>query len=106
VVTVVQEGRNHAFEVVDRLRPPQAERAGADHVLAPIPGRVASILVQPGDAVRRGQTLVVLEAMKMEMPLAAAMDGVVAALRCAVGDMVQEGADLVDFAVSGNGAVP
>ncbi|MBU6499245.1 MAG: hypothetical protein KGQ40_12020, partial [Rhodospirillales bacterium] len=56
-----------------------------------------SVLVTPGDAVRRGQALIVLEAMKMELTLSAAMDGVVASLRCAEGDMVQEGVDLVTF---------
>jgi 3-methylcrotonyl-CoA carboxylase alpha subunit len=97
-LTVMIGGRAHSFDVVDRLAPPRAAAAGADHVLAPIPGRVASVLCQPGDVVKRGQPLIVLEAMKMEMTLAAAMDGTIAAVRCGVGDMVQEGADLVDFA--------
>jgi 3-methylcrotonyl-CoA carboxylase alpha subunit len=66
-------------------------------VMAPIPGRIASVLVAPGERVARGQVLLVLEAMKMEMSLTASMDGVVASLRCAAGDMVQEGVDLVTF---------
>jgi len=96
-VTVVLDGSNHAFEVVDPLAPPHSAPPGADHVLAPIPGRIASVLCKPGDTVARGQALVVLEAMKMEMTLTAAMDGTIAAVRCAVGDMVPEGADLVAF---------
>ena len=96
-LTVILAGVNHVFEVVDPLLPPLAAAAGSDHVLAPIPGRVASVLCAPGDVVTRGQALIVLEAMKMEMTLSAAMDGTIAAVRCGVGDMVQEGADLVDF---------
>jgi 3-methylcrotonyl-CoA carboxylase alpha subunit len=97
-VSVVCAGATHGFELVDRLLPPSSEAAGASRVLAPIPGRIASVLVRPGDAVTRGQALVVLEAMKMEMTLTAAIDGVIETVRCAVGDMVQEGVDLVDFA--------
>ncbi|MDE2198686.1 MAG: acetyl-CoA carboxylase biotin carboxylase subunit [Rhodospirillales bacterium] len=96
-LTVILAGRNHVFFLVDPLSPPRAEAAGGGRIAAPIPGRVASVLVAPGDAVRRGQALIVLEAMKMELTLSAAMDGVVASLRCAEGDMVQEGVDLVTF---------
>ncbi|MCW3477121.1 acetyl/propionyl/methylcrotonyl-CoA carboxylase subunit alpha [Limobrevibacterium gyesilva] len=96
-ITVVIAGTNHAFDRVDPLLPPEAEVAGGGRVMAPIPGRVASVLVKPGDTVTRGQPLVVLEAMKMELTLTSAMDGAVKAVRCAVGDMVQEGVDLVDF---------
>jgi 3-methylcrotonyl-CoA carboxylase alpha subunit len=63
--------------------------------MSPIPGRVARLLVQPGDTVAKGQALLVLEAMKMELPLTAAAPGTVAALRCAEGEMVAEGVELV-----------
>lgn len=65
--------------------------------MAPIPGRVASFSARPGDKVARGQVLVVLEAMKMEISLSAALDGTVAAVRCAVGEMVEEGVELVEI---------
>ncbi len=94
---VVLDGTNHMFEVVDPLAPPEAASAGAGRVLAPIPGRVASLSVKPGDTVTRGQVLLVLEAMKMELPLTAARDGTVSAVRCAPGDMVDEGVELVEF---------
>jgi 3-methylcrotonyl-CoA carboxylase alpha subunit len=97
-LTVLLAGRPYGFAVVDPLAPPRAAPPGADHVLAPIPGRITSVLCRVGDVVTRGQPLIVLEAMKMEMTLTAAMDGTIAAVRCAVGDMVQERADLVDFA--------
>ena len=52
------------------------EVSGSLH--APMPGSVVSIAVAVGDSVRKGQTLVVLEAMKMEHPIGSPEDGVVA----------------------------
>jgi 3-methylcrotonyl-CoA carboxylase alpha subunit len=64
--------------------------------VAPIPGRIAAVLVAAGATVARGQPLVVLEAMKMELTLSAPSDGVVAALHCTTGDMVEDGRELVE----------
>ena len=61
---------------------------------SPIPGRVVKLLVKPGDAVTAGQTLVVLEAMKMENELRAPRAGRVADVRCAAGAAVEAGQDL------------
>ncbi len=97
-VTVVLHGTTTVFDRIDPLAPPHMESAGSGRVMAPIPGRVVSVLVQQGDVVARGQVLVVVEAMKMELTLTAPEDGTVAAVHCAVGDMVEEGRDLVDFA--------
>jgi 3-methylcrotonyl-CoA carboxylase alpha subunit len=96
-VLVIAAGHNHVFDIVDPLRPPLAAAAGGGRVMAPIPGRVTSLAVQPGDQVARGQVLVVLEAMKMEISLSASLDGTVAAVRCAVGEMVEEGVELVEI---------
>ena len=63
-----------------------------------MPGRVAQVLVAEGAAVRRGEALMVIEAMKMEHTIAAPRDGVVARLAYAVGDPVEEGAELVALA--------
>jgi acetyl/propionyl-CoA carboxylase alpha subunit len=65
--------------------------AGDGKVTAPMPGRVTSLAVAKGAAVRKGQTLATLEAMKMEHALVAAFDGTVAEVRGAVGDQVVEG---------------
>ena len=56
------------------------------------------MLVAPGDHVTRGQALVVLEAMKMELTLSAVADGIVREVRCRPGDMVEEQVELVAFA--------
>ncbi len=62
---------------------------------APMPGRVAALLAAPGDAVKAGQALVVLEAMKMEHTLHAADDGVIDAVLVTVGEQIAEGAALL-----------
>ncbi len=63
-------------------------------VRAPMPGRIVQVSVKVGQRIAAGQTLVVLEAMKMEHALAAAYGGTVAAILCRVGDQVAEGATL------------
>jgi 3-methylcrotonyl-CoA carboxylase alpha subunit len=74
-----------------------AEAAAASRVVAPMPGTVTRILAEPGVELQRGAPLLVLEAMKMEHTLRAPADGRLTALKCAVGDFVQEGMELADF---------
>ncbi|PKO77848.1 MAG: 3-methylcrotonyl-CoA carboxylase [Betaproteobacteria bacterium HGW-Betaproteobacteria-15] len=62
---------------------------------APMPGKVVSFAVKAGDAVKKGQPLAVMEAMKMEHTIAAPADGTVAELLYAPGDQVAEGAELL-----------
>ncbi|RYC33550.1 ATP-grasp domain-containing protein [Lichenibacterium minor] len=97
-LTVIHAGRNHALVEVDPLAPPATQTFGSDRVTAPIPGRVARVMVRPGDVVERNASLMVVEAMKMEITLRAPQDGIVAEVRFAVDEMVEEGAELVTFA--------
>ena len=73
--------------------PSEAESAGgaaaAAGPSAPVPGTVSAVLVAPGEAVSAGQTLVVIEAMKMEHRITADDDATVAEVRVAVGDSVE-----------------
>ena len=62
---------------------------------APMPGKLIALHVQAGQAVKKGQALAVMEAMKMEHSIAAPMDGVVEEVLYAVGDQVAEGAELL-----------
>jgi biotin carboxyl carrier protein len=62
---------------------------------APMPGRVVKLLVKAGDAVKAGQGVLVVEAMKMENELKAPRDGVVKQLHAAEGAAVEAGEDLV-----------
>ncbi|QHE84107.1 acetyl/propionyl/methylcrotonyl-CoA carboxylase subunit alpha [Hydrogenophaga sp. BPS33] len=67
---------------------------------APMPGKVVSFAVQAGDAVKKGQALAVMEAMKMEHTIAAPADGTVAELLYAPGDQVNEGAELLKLSTA------
>ena len=73
-------------------------KIGAGRLTAPMPGRVIQLLVAPGEAVRRGQPMIVIDAMKMEHTIAAPRDGIVAAVHYAAGDPVEEGAELIALA--------
>ena len=69
----------------------------ADEVVAPMPGTVIRVLVAPGEQVRARDPLVIVEAMKMEMPLTAPRAGRVRAVHAAEGDAVARGAVLVEL---------
>lgn len=93
------DGVAYRPEVIDaRQAGRERRREAAGDLAAPMPATVRAIHVQAGDAVSRGQTLVVLEAMKMELPLKAPADGVVASVACRVGELVQPGVPLVVLA--------
>ncbi|MFC3909201.1 acetyl/propionyl/methylcrotonyl-CoA carboxylase subunit alpha [Legionella dresdenensis] len=69
---------------------------GADHDLtAPMPATVVAILKKPGDAVKKGEQLIVLEAMKMEHAIHAPKDGILAEVFYDIGSQVSEGAKLL-----------
>ncbi|WP_418319802.1 acetyl/propionyl/methylcrotonyl-CoA carboxylase subunit alpha [Piscinibacter sakaiensis] len=77
---------------------------GADEVggllLAPMMGKVVAINAAAGEAVTAGQTVIVLESMKMELHVSAPFDGAVADVRCAVGDMVERHQVLAEVAAA------
>ncbi len=93
--TILEQGRAHVLVLVDPLADAAQAEAGGGHLRAPMPGKVVALRVKAGDAVTRGQPLVILEAMKMEHTIIAPADGIVAELRYAAGDQVDEGAELV-----------
>ncbi|RZL92242.1 MAG: biotin carboxylase, partial [Variovorax sp.] len=74
----------------------QAGASGSE-VLAELPGAVTAINVAAGAAVQAGDVLVVMEAMKLIFPLVAPRDGIVATVRCAIGDIVARGQTLVQL---------
>jgi len=91
---VVVEGASYRLTLEDPFKGLAGEAAASGRIVAPMPGKVIAVLVQAGDAVAEGLPLLRLEAMKMEHTLTAPHDGVVEALGCAVGDLVEEGAEL------------
>lgn len=70
---------------------------GAVKVTAPMPGKVLAVKKQVGDAVKSGDTILVLEAMKMENDIVAPKDGVIASLNVSSGDSVESGAVLASM---------
>lgn len=74
---------------------PSAPAGEGTGVIAPIPGAVFKLLVAEGDAVEAGQTVVVMEAMKMENDIKTTTAGTVTAVNVAVGDAVSQGQVLV-----------
>jgi 3-methylcrotonyl-CoA carboxylase alpha subunit len=79
----------------------EAVRSAVDHrqqgLTAPMPGLVLKVLVKPGDHVHAHQTLVVIEAMKMEHSIEAPHDGIVKAVHCVEGGRVSDGQLLVEI---------
>jgi propionyl-CoA carboxylase alpha chain len=92
---VVHGGRGDVeLAVVPRFTAPGSE-VGSGGFTARMPGKVIDLRVAVGDRVSPGQTLVVLEAMKMEHPMSATEPGVVREVRVALGDQVESGAVLL-----------
>ena len=89
------DGHVNAFDDITHAPPRGSEQAAESSVTAPMNGRVLAVLVQPGDAVTKGQRLAVLEAMKMEHQLVARRDGVVERVGVQPGDQVANRAVIV-----------
>ncbi len=95
-VTLWQEGERIDFVRHSPLVS-QSDGEATGNLMAPMPGVITSVQVSPGDTVRKGTTLLVMEAMKMEYAIKAPSDGTVVALPFDTGTTVKEGALLVDF---------
>ena len=92
------DGYLHIFEKVEHRRQVDRESSGrGSDIVAPMPGTVEQILVQPGDAVERGQTVIIMESMKMELEVAAHRDGVVKRVAVEGGDQVDKGMRLLEL---------
>ena len=76
----------------------QAPAAGGKVVKSPLPGVIISVDCKEGQAVKRGQKLAVIEAMKMENEILAPQDGTISGIHVSKGDSVLEGADIVTIA--------
>ena len=91
----VYDGYGLCFELVDPLDRDATAGGDLNVILAPMPGLVKAVFAKAGEAVKAGDRLAILEAMKMEHALLAARDGVVAEVLAAGGDQVEAGAALV-----------
>jgi biotin carboxyl carrier protein len=102
-----KEQRYVAFDAtvysVDKIDSGQRRRTatgGENSLTAAMPGQVINVLVKEGDEVKRGQTLVILEAMKMEMRVTAPADGRVDKTLVSSGQIVERGQRLIELTSS------
>ena len=93
---VFLDGEVFEFEAQDSRRPRPAAAAHAA-LFAPMPATVVRVDVAAGATVRKGDTLLILEAMKMVLPVRAPADGVVRAVLCQPRDLVKPGVPLVEM---------
>ena len=90
--------RNGRFELhwIDPFGGEMDEQVGEDKIVAPLPGTVVALLAEEGATLEKGAPILTLEVMKMEQTLRAPFAGVLKAIRCKVGDIVQEGVELAE----------
>ncbi len=96
-VVVLMSGRSFTLRPHDPLEAADHGEHASSDLTAPMPGKIVQLLVKPGDRVRRGQALAIIEAMKMEHTLAAPGDLTVKTAPFRAGDQVNEGAIIVSF---------
>ena len=91
--------RNGAYARVERYNPNDSSTnvAGGNAITAPMPGKIIAVNVAVGDVVKAEGKLIIMEAMKMEMSLEAPRDGVVESVNCAAGELVTDGAVLLEL---------
>jgi biotin carboxyl carrier protein len=77
--------------------PARSKKRGGHDVMAPMPATVVAINAALGQTVNEGETVIVLEAMKMELPIKAPRTGTVTAITCARGELVQPGVNLIEI---------
>lgn len=93
----VSGGRARQLVVDGAPRRATSTSTAASDMTAPMPATVVTVAVAIGDLVKAGDPVVVLEAMKMELTVRAARDGVVRAIGCRVGDLVTPGMRLAEI---------
>ena len=91
--------RNGRFDLhwVDPFGGETEEQTGDDRIVAPLPGTVVAVLAEVGAKLEKGAPILTLEVMKMEQTLRAPFAGMLKAIKCKVGDIVQEGVELAEI---------
>jgi 3-methylcrotonyl-CoA carboxylase alpha subunit len=90
-------GAHHTLHYADPMAHAGEHETQGGRLTAPMPGKVVAVLVKNGQEVRKGEPLVIMEAMKMEHTISAPSDGVVEEVLYQVGDQVADGAPLLAF---------
>jgi 3-methylcrotonyl-CoA carboxylase alpha subunit len=102
ILDVFVSGSQLRVRCENRDKPGARDDAVSGLLVAPMPGRVISVLVERNSSVEKGQALIVIEAMKMEHTIRAPTDGTVTAISYAEGDLVDEGVELLTLAPVNN----
>jgi 3-methylcrotonyl-CoA carboxylase alpha subunit len=90
-------GHAAQVEIQRDVRSRQRTRSSSEQLAAPMPATVLRLLVESGTRVTKGETVLILEAMKMELPIRAPRDGLIRAIHCQPGELVQPGVNLLDL---------
>lgn len=104
-VNVFNESGHYVFDLLDDISDAESPELSDRDLISPMPGLVTSVNVQKGQHVKKGEVLIVMEAMKMEHSLRASMDGYIEALMVSAGDQVQEGALFLKMGESASGGI-
>jgi 3-methylcrotonyl-CoA carboxylase alpha subunit len=94
---VFVEGQVERVEIVSPTSTWSRSRSGPTDMSAPMPATVVKVLVEPGASVVKGDPVLMLEAMKMELAVRAARTGIVRAVHCEPGELVQPGVPLLEI---------
>jgi 3-methylcrotonyl-CoA carboxylase alpha subunit len=94
---VFVQGEHHVLSWLDPLKKAGEQQHEAGGLTSPMPGKVIAVMVKAGDVVKKGQALLVMEAMKMEHTLQAPKDGVIRVCHFTVGEQVGEGTAMLEF---------
>ncbi|MXW48373.1 MAG: biotin/lipoyl-binding protein [Gammaproteobacteria bacterium] len=94
-IYLFHQSSRYGLRPSDRLSAALSANVDAGSLTAPLPGRIARVLVEEGESVSTGQVLIVVEAMKMEHPIASPIDGVVTSVPFSENELVDEGASCV-----------
>ena len=106
VLTVLDQGKSHQLMIHTLHGSGEQDEASAGRLTAPMPGKIVALMVEAGARVIRGTPLLIMEAMKMEHTICSPCDGSVAVFNYPVGAVVNEGAELLDFAAEVEAAQP
>jgi acetyl-CoA carboxylase biotin carboxylase subunit len=96
-VAVMEDGETWVLHTFDPFEAADGAGVASDRIVTPMPGKIIQLMVKAGEAVKKGQPLAVLEAMKMEHTLAAPTDAKVKSVEVALGDQVSDGTVVVRF---------
>ena len=93
--------KNENQILLDKLGFKTSQGAGEGNIASPMPGKILDIMVEVGDDVKKGQPVIILEAMKMENELKSPIDGIIKKLNVSVGQIVEKKTPILEIEAIG-----